>query len=117
MAEFTEVCKQWRRMCDSFGDKACQSYRPCAEQCPVGANPVCGELREASSEDIKKFESAVMSWAAEHPEPVYPTWRDLFERMGANIRCDGTVQFQLFAADKPIPADIAQKLGIEPKEG
>lgn len=50
-------------------------------------------------------------------EPKLPTWRNLLESIGVNVRCDGMVQFQLLAADKPIPADIAQKLGIEPKEG
>ena len=112
MAEFTEVCKQWRRMCDSFGDKACQSYRPCAEQCPVGANPVCGELREASSEDIKKFESAVMAWAAENPEPVYETWGQYFRRYYGLEYCKGHEMLL-----ENIPADIAQKLGLKPKEG
>ena len=108
MAEFTEVCKQWRRMCDSFGDKACQSYRPCAEQCPVGANPVCGELREATPDDIQKFEWAVMAWAAEHPEPKYPSWEEYLCSIGF---CSYN------SLSEPIPADIAQKLGLKPKEG
>ena len=131
MAEFSEVCKQWRRMCDSFGDKACQSYRPCAEQCPVGANPVCGELREASADDIKKFETAVMAWAAEHKELVYPTWAEylreigvlkkyedkrLFEMPDGSFESKVTGSYEVFDSKRTIPADIAQKLGIEPKE-
>ena len=107
MAEFSKVMCQWRRFC--------KSHNNCGE-CEFDGKGICGDahLTDIPYADI---ELRIMAWAEEHPEPVYPTWRDLFEIMGANIRCDGTVQFQLFAADKPIPADIAQKLGIEPKEG
>lgn len=130
MAEFKEVCKQWRRLCMSFDDKAAKNYRPCAELCPVGANPVCGELRESTQEDVEKFEAAIMSWAAENPEPVYPTWvewlskQDLVEikegqfvkrRIDAYEYESKTVVILNANAAKPIPADIAQKLGIEPK--
>lgn len=94
----------------SFDDKAAKNYRPCAELCPVGANPVCGELCESTQEDVEKFEAAVMKWAAEHPEPIYTSWGEWI----------GKVTGQTLDGDllrSPIPADIAQKLGIEPKEG
>ena len=107
MAEFQEVMKQWKRFC--------KSHNNCGE-CEFDGEGICGEAH-LSDIPFADIELRIMAWAAEHPEPVYPTWRDLFERMGANIRCDGTVQFQLFAADKHIPADIAEKLGIQPKEG
>ena len=106
MAEFKKVMEQWRRFC--------KSHSNCGE-CEFDGKGICCETH-LSGVPYSDIELRIMSWAAEHPEPVYPTWRDLFEIMGANIRCDGTVQFQLLAADKPIPADIAQKLGIEPKE-
>ena len=117
MAEFTEVCKQWRRMCDSFGDKACQSYRPCAEQCPVGANPVCGELRESTPDDIERFEAAVMAWAAEHPI-VYPTWAEFLHEAFCErypMPYMGDAAWYAFLRETHIPADIAQKLGLEQK--
>ena len=108
MAEFSEVIRQKKRMCSSVLCCNCDIYRLCGED--------LSKCAQFINNNPKKAEEVIMSWAAEHQEPVYPTWRDLFERMGANIRCDGTVQFQLFAADKPIPADIARKLGIAPKE-
>ena len=113
MAEFAEVCSQWRRMCKSFGDDAAKSYRPCMEKCPVGSSPVCGELCEATPEDIKKFEAAVMKWAAEHPEPVYPTWAEYLTSIGVYPK--GWEMYQT-PLKSEIPADIAQKLGLEPKE-
>ena len=113
MAEFQEVCKQWRRMCQSMEDAAAKDYRPCSDLCPVGCNPVCGELCESTQEDIKRFETVIMAWAAEHPEPVYPTWIEWFQ---SHIWKKGTDVSSMLLYD-PIPADIAEKLGLQPKEG
>lgn len=121
MAEFKEVMQQWARMCNSVPGKS-EYISICSDKesgyiCPMKDCGLCNKSLSSQTDDDRLIgERTIMEWATEHPAPVYPTWRDLFERMGANIRCDGTVQFQLFAADKPIPADMAQKLGIEPKE-
>lgn len=69
------------------------------------------------------------AWAAEHPAPRYPTWREwqnsMFPNRGRNIRpCefDDNSRFDCEAKgciqcmDEPIPADIAAKLGIRPME-
>ena len=111
MAEFQEVYKQWHRLCMSFEDKAAKDYRPCAELCPVGCNPVCGELCESTQEDAERFESAVMAWAAEHPV-VYPTWGQYFRRYYGLEYCKGHEMLL-----ENIPADLAEKLGLVPKEG
>jgi hypothetical protein len=80
--------------------------------------------------DAKLVEEIVMSWAAEHPEPVYPTWLEWLKSMGVipylmglvTVRDvdgtfdDGHVNITENAL-KEIPADIAQKLGLQPKEG
>lgn len=47
-------------------------------------------------------------------EPVYPTWIDVLILYGVT---DETGYNYLDSAYNPIPADIAEKLGIEPKEG
>lgn len=102
MAEFQQVMKQWRRMCD-------KNQTDCMRLCSICANPVCGELRNASNEDIHKAEDAIMAWAAEHPKPVYPTWYEFltkrYHKAWEAVGCDS------------IPADIAEKLWIEPREG
>ena len=129
--EFKEVCKQWRRMCDSFKESAASEYRPCAEKCPVGCNPVCGELDAATPQDIERFEAAVTRWAAENPVKVYPTWWEWLQAMGLiRIQWNGPVlaSMRLGVDDidyisvkkkmlEHIPADIAQRLGLQPKEG
>ncbi len=70
-----------------------------------------------------------MSWAAEHPEPVYPTWGEWLISVGAARKIPTGIPFELpdrRIVDPPwetvvdtnthIPADIAQKLGIKPNE-
>ncbi len=60
----------------------------------------------------KEAENIIMSWAAEHQEPVYPSYLEVFgwghKKTWAEIK-------DILA--NPISADMAQKLGIEPKEG
>ena len=113
MAEFCEVMRQWRRMCKSMQEK----NMSCKEDCLLGHNPTCGELEYASLEEINNAETVIMKWAAEHPEPVYPTIREWLISIGVI----GQMYTHSVIADKlamtPIPADIAQKLGIESKEG
>ena len=72
----------------------------------------------------------LMAWAAEHPAPRYPTWREWRNKMFDGWEFD--IKPCIFAshsrfnckevrtcwecANKPIPADIAAKLGIKPIE-
>ena len=123
MAQFTEVMRQARRMCESFSDGHCS-------ECPIGdANVLeCG-ITVTSGMDCKEVERRVMQWAAKHPEPVYPTWREWQKSMfpdanGHITPCRFGSRDRFKCAEKtcyecraePIPADIAEKLGIKPKE-
>lgn len=58
-----------------------------------------------------------MAWAAEHPEPVYPTWYEWLKDNGLTFH-DAESSWIGFTEriHHPIPADIAQKLGLEQKE-
>ena len=101
MAEFQIVARAYVRMCESY---------PTCEGCPINehGNDIdtcrCCVLKWPS-----KYESKIMSWAAANPEPVYPSWyeylTDMYPAAWNMIK------------DKPIPVDIAQKLGLQPKEG
>ena len=123
MAQFTEVMRQAKRMCESFSD-GCR-------ECPICDvdELECG-ITVTSWMDCEEVERRVMQWAAEHPEPVYPTWREwqnsTFPDAGRYImpcefesknrfKCKEKTCYQCIA--EPIPADIAEKLGIKPKEG
>lgn len=67
--------------------------------------------------DFKKFEELVMAWVAEHPEPVYPTWGEWLMSIGVinGVHPHGATD-ALGNLKKPIPADIAERLGIKPKD-
>ena len=123
MAQFSEVMKQAKRMCKAFSDGHCS-------ECPIGNADVleCG-ITVTSEMDCKEVERRVMQWAAKHPEPVYPTWREwqnsTFKDAHKHItpcafgsrdrfKCEGKTCY--VCMDQQIPADIAEKLGIKPKE-
>jgi hypothetical protein len=104
MADFVQTMKDWRRMCQfmdkEYGNSSC-------DKCPLGGCSAVYEM--CGKENFSNMEHGITEWAAEHPEPVYPSWyeylTDMYHATWNMIK------------DKPIPADIAQKLGIEPKEG
>lgn len=123
MAEFVEVMRQARRMCDMQKDTC--------KDCPAGATEgrICRLNVIEISEDDVEVERIVMDWAAEHPEPVYPSWIDAWQQLfpGAkNVPCpklyfgadctDGSGEGCIVCKRSPISAEIAEKLGIKPKE-
>lgn len=64
-----------------------------------------------------------MSWAAEHPEPQYPTFADLLYddflkwcKVNHPRRAKDEKAWFDYIYETQIPADIAEKLGIQPKE-
>ena len=117
MAEFVQMMKDWRRMCQHMekmaGDRSC-------DICPLGG---CNAIYEDDGNtDYAEIEEKVATWAAEHPEPVYPTWYefmrenkiipDVLEDCGDYYKTIGK-----WLVKATIKQDIAQKLGIEPKDG
>lgn len=124
MSEFTEVMRQARRMCKTKEDcESCPLWDTAKFFCKID-NTTC-----YSDSDDSAIENIVMQWAAEHPETVYPTWREwqraVFPDVTSRIQPCMFLSKQklgcanstcLVCASKPIPADIAEKLGIRPKE-
>ena len=84
-----------------------------------------GGFTTATAEEIEK---TIMQWAAEHPEPAYPTWEEWgnanfpnavryicpLNFMGRDV-CSGQKGCDECRQQR-IPADIAAKLGIKPLE-
>jgi hypothetical protein len=127
MAEFQEVMRRAKRMC--------KAQHNCYE-CP--ANVICNvnECHKriscvASISDYKNVERIVMNWAAENPEPRYPSWREVWKQLfpdGQRTPCPGRCGKKYApewcgqeecgeCKNRPIPADIAKKLGIKPIGG
>ena len=118
MAEYQVVMHHLGRMCET--------YSSCSDGCPLQEEPnVCFlSAKSLSTDAIKATEQAIMQWAAENPEPVYETWYEYLEKQhvvaAANSGQFENIHFNDIVVPtlemfKPIPADIAQKLGIEPK--
>jgi len=109
VADFVQTMKDWRRMCQHMekigGDRSC-------DICPLGG---CNAIYEDDGNtDCAEIEEKVAAWAAEHPV-VYPTWWEWLENMGiVKAKSEGSRFFDTTRMYDNIPADIAQKLGIEP---
>lgn len=131
---FQEVMRQWKRMCDTY---TTEEAATCCEGCPMEKGSGCCAIYENDDTDYDAIDRKVMAWAKENPEPVYPTWGEWleaegvcfsrltnYERIGGfsipqvfNYQIDGKTAFM--CGDKvntPIPADMAEKLGVKPKE-
>lgn len=126
MAEFQEVMKQAKRMCASHNNDCagCGLVKECME-CPLEGMPENWQVRAGKLASIERI---VMDWAAKNPEPRYPSW---IEWQGANFQM---AERAICAAhfmdagdagcytpgnncdkcrERPIPVDIAEKLGIK----
>lgn len=122
MADFTEVMRQWGRMCKALWgeEKFAKSCDGCEFQSKYDRGEIeylpCECKPDEMIQYLKDIERVASEWAAEHPEPVYPTWRDYMLRLRlGNLGFDYENDASLL--DWNIPADIAEKLDIEPKEG
>ena len=103
MAEYNDVIKQFKRMCWYYSRDKGQKSCP---MCTSYPNCNIGQCRKIAFEKPAHFAATVMRWAAEHPV-VYPTWENWLTTLGVQ---------SFNELSEPIPADIAEKLGIKPKE-
>lgn len=117
MAEFQEVIEQFKRLCDSAN-----------QDCSIcGLRNMFCCMKDVVDNSVE-FEKRVMAWASEHPV-VYPTWEEWLIKIGGAVKKLYAQQYHYEAAqptqlievvevlDEPIPADMAEKLGVKPKEG
>ena len=107
MAEFSEIMRQFDRMC--------KAHAGCVD-CPLAIKGTVETKCSISSfvEEPEYIEREVTAWAAEHPEPKYQSWGEWLSEIGVFQCEDGEWRFA--KANDPIPADIAQMLGLQPKE-
>ena len=124
MSDFTQTMKDWRRMCKLYS----ANFKTCCDGCPLddlvqGNRGAIYDEDFADVVDWEELEKRIDKWAEEHPEPQYPTWGEWFEAQGEltaewrdirAVRNGGTGVIGVLY--QPIPAEIAEKLGIEPEE-
>lgn len=127
MAEFTEIMRQAKRLCDAH-DGVCSM-----RNCPLGGGgEVCCLALYLDGEDYNELERIIMDWAAEHPEPVYPSWEEGWKQLFPEADIRRTLCPEVFGdeykcdwchddndncdecLERPMPAEVAEKLGIKP---
>lgn len=124
MAEFQVIFREAHRMCST--------YSGCTDGCPLYDEKNCRCMHrgfpDSGTKTDAEIERIVMKWAAEHPEPVYPSWEDawnsLFPHAG-DVPCPN----QWFGEEcpkvldcseclgRPMSREVAEKLGIKPVRG
>jgi hypothetical protein len=105
MAEYIEVIKQFKRLCKSINPAKCTRG-----ECPMKCENI-GQCRKIAFEQPAHFADTVMRWAAEHPEPLYPVWRDWLRDLYGNPNMTMTD-----ILESPIDPEIALRLNIIPKK-
>lgn len=124
MAQFIETMRQARRLCAAHGGM-CN-----ANNCPLNNEEadVCCLLPDHAGEDYGDVERIIMDWAKEHPELVYPSWEEGWKQLFPDAICtpcpdyfgpeygvpECTYLKCTACKSRPIPAEIAEKLGIKP---
>ena len=129
MAEFKDVVRQAQRMCKSFGASCdgCKLHWLDGESLCVFS----GMPETWWADKMPDAERIVMEWAAKNSEPVYPSWKEWQDTNFPNN--DALMRPCIFESEeyfeckleigcekcmnKPIPAEIAEKLGIKPIGG
>jgi len=107
MAKYQDVMRQWKRMCAAMYN---------CDMCPLNEVECWASEPGELEEDFKAREDIIMKWAAEYPESVYPTWWEFLLMNGAIGRKTDNYTIGELVRQYRIPADIAQKYGIEPEE-
>ena len=126
MAQFVDVMEQARRIClEHPGD---------CHGCPLHDDEglACRFYLNETYFYDDDTERIVLKWAEEHPEPAYPSWEEAWKKLFPNaceVPCprkyfdEGC--FPIFICAKhdcdrckalPMHPEIAEKLGIKPKE-
>ncbi|HIV27498.1 MAG TPA: hypothetical protein IAA64_05985 [Candidatus Ornithocaccomicrobium faecavium] len=123
MAEFTKVMRWFKKMHER------NRLLPDCGDCALGNGPI-SKCRKMLQEHPEECARVIEQYAAEHLEPRYPTRRE-WQQANFPDAADGVHPCAFMSMldadcigfpvcnpcrDRPIPADIAEKLGIKPKE-
>lgn len=130
MAEFNKVARHRNRMC--------KSTTLCME-CALSATSSVYGCASLMLDNPMEYERIVLEWAAEHPEPQFPTWEQWHSKIfpmhgsqskilpclfiskedgacGSDVEYEDAIKKCNVCRKQRIPADIASKLGIKPGE-
>ncbi len=132
MAEFQVVVKQAQRMCEARDECTDCPLNELLHACGGDKDLDCiATLCEGEAEFAER---SIMKWAANNPEPRHLSWNEAWKQLfpDSGNRVSPCPQYFLGNSrvaelcskmecnecrDTPIPADIAEKLGIKPMGG
>jgi hypothetical protein len=114
VSDFVKTMRNWKRMCNAFVK---QYDNDCCKYCRLDHLKSCGAIWEIEEGTYGNIAETVDAWAAENPEPVYPTFREWLIDIGviSDMYTHSVIADKI--ATTHIPADIAEKLGLKPKGG
>lgn len=114
VSDFAETMMDWTRLCDSMDKKYSDD---CCKNCPLCGFGCGGIFEMPKNTDWRLLQEKVAAWAAENPEPVYPTFKEWLIDIGVlgNMTTYNIIAEKITTTH--IPADIAEKLGLKPKGG
>lgn len=118
MAEFVEVMGWFEKMYER------NRLLPDCGDCALGNCPV-SKCRKMLQENLEECKRVIEQYAAKHSKPQYPTWKEwseqIFPKAMLPIRpCEfEDISVCVYNScdecrGRHIPADIAEKLGIQP---
>lgn len=112
---FAEVIKQFDKICSKYGDQHCE--------CPVGDlidtwehlndkewNGHCLDFAKICPD---AFSDVVMAWKEEKEELIYPTLREVMDKIFTLMHINVAADPQDYL-DKPITEEVANYFGIKP---
>lgn len=115
MADFVQTMKDWRRLCETIQSQNQEKQQSgWCKGCPLqGTCIIDTDIKDCTVNVFTIIGKRIETWVEENPESVYPTWWEYLRAYGvtgANIP-DSAVIYKL--KNWKIPADIAEKLGLE----
>lgn len=129
MASFKEVCKQALRMAEAESKKdGCRPKYVALYIAVDGTYALSGGGTAVTAEELEK---TIMKWAAEHPEPKYPSWIEAWKQAFPDVDTENPPCPRYFMCkeksericdlhdncfdckNSPIPADVAKALNVK----
>lgn len=115
MAEFVEVMRKIRELC---------AERENCEGCIMMDDIACGVTTGTPGLSEEEIERRVARWEA--TKPKYPSWNEAWKQLFPKAVCapcpvpnfgvGKCIASCIACRERPIPAEIAEKLGIRPRE-
>lgn len=96
----------------------CNNVEVYCEKCPLFINDNCS-TRPWVDSDVEQVEGILDKWDKTHQEPQYQTWWEWLADKGIvpeEVKPIVAYELSKTGLVNPIPADIAEKLGLKPKE-